>query len=666
MKRLAILLVGVFIFSLAGAYAIVVDIVVGLPPQLEISPNHAGLADTFTMAIDKKEDPFQIIDIGQGGIENGGDPNDAVTGVWLSLDDTVIHANSFSDVDWVSATAEFTIQEDTPFGKYDVHVTELDGSHFKLGKGFEVKDDNYEPDWNMHYAKPIKVDGVGQRRSINPAGDVDWVSFTIEDAFAEVVIETAGSEGDTLMGLLDEDGNLIIEDDDSGEGQFSIINKLLPKGTYYIAIVEYNNKVVIEKYILTVTATEMAMPQVTSIEGNLFRQGEVANVTITGLNTRFDEYGSSTVRKIWISKNGVDVYAQNIAIVDNSTLSGQIVLPDDAEVGGWDVCVESRFDQYVAPLVDGLTVYYLPDVNGDGIIDAGDMSILSRHWLEPVASEGMVKIPGTTYDMGNHYSGGYSEEKPVHTVTVDSFYMSIHEVTNAQYCRFLNEAYKDKLIYVGYAYIGSTGKVYAVGDDDYSEPYAVASYGPEESQIKFKDYQFIVDSKEGHDISNHPVVFVSWFGAKAYCDYYGYQLPTEAQWELAARGGEFYYKYPWGSNTLKAHNFYGSGGNPLDFIEHPFTSPVGHYGREGNYGLCDIIGNVWEWCSDYYDSSYYSESPENNPLGPESVSNGYRSVRGGGWYNNYSDCRVSNRDGSYPGNTNYGTGFRVCLPYGGE
>jgi sulfatase modifying factor 1 len=165
-------------------------------------------------------------------------------------------------------------------------------------------------------------------------------------------------------------------------------------------------------------------------------------------------------------------------------------------------------------------------------------------------------------------------------------------------------------------------------------------------------------------MSDHPVTIVSWYGAAAFCDYYGYRLPTEAQWEYAARGGYYnpYYRYPWGSDSIDCSlaNCKTDEGfcNPLGLTSWPFTAPVGYYGPTGTYGLCDMSGNLWEWCQDWYDAGFYAVSPKSNPAGPETGT--MRVLRGGAWDVHGDSCHVAGRCVADPLIRAQVSGFRAC------
>jgi formylglycine-generating enzyme required for sulfatase activity len=253
----------------------------------------------------------------------------------------------------------------------------------------------------------------------------------------------------------------------------------------------------------------------------------------------------------------------------------------------------------------------------------------------------MVLIPGGDFDMG-------SEEEdlkiiaPKHTVHVDDFYMDRYEVNNKQFAEFLTEVKPSE---------GEKGLRWnwIILRSDLSESER-SSMWPTEiiyENNKYKAFQ-------GFEM--YPALTVSWDAAEAYCEWAGKRLPTEAEWEKAARGGLERKIYPWGDEIPT------SGVNfdqrwRLNSEPSP-TVPVGHY-RANGYGLYNIAGNVWEWCSDWYDPKYFKKSPKNNPQGPET---GFQKVlRGGSWFNNRTGIRVAIRNWAPPNSTNEDVGFRCVM-----
>ena len=215
--------------------------------------------------------------------------------------------------------------------------------------------------------------------------------------------------------------------------------------------------------------------------------------------------------------------------------------------------------------------------------------------------------------------------------------MSKYETTNAQYCEFLNAALASGDIFVTnnivYGANGSNSGADFVGKY-YFRTYAAYS----ESQITYSGVTFSVRSRDGYDMSNHPVVGVNWYGATAFCNYYGYRLPTELEWQAVAdHHGEFTYGCGTTIDSSKANY---NMNNPLSLSSYPYTSPVGYYDYYG-YGLCDMAGDVWEWTSTVVD--------EDTRIG-----------RGGGWNVNYGLCTVSYRASVSPYDSSGKLGFRVC------
>jgi formylglycine-generating enzyme required for sulfatase activity len=168
------------------------------------------------------------------------------------------------------------------------------------------------------------------------------------------------------------------------------------------------------------------------------------------------------------------------------------------------------------------------------------------------------------------------------------------------------------------------------------------------SRITEGNYSTLIE--QGY--SEHPVVNVSWFGAKAYCEWAGANLPTEAQWEKAARGTTKQ-KYPWGNEkpNLKLAN-YG------EIIKD--TTPVGKYiDNKSPYGVFDLAGNVWEWVADWFSSDYYRNSPYRNPIGP--TFRGTRVIRGGSFYCGSNKLRVTYRGQADPNYQTNDCGFRCVF-----
>ena len=184
----------------------------------------------------------------------------------------------------------------------------------------------------------------------------------------------------------------------------------------------------------------------------------------------------------------------------------------------------------------------------------------------------MVSIPAGTFNMGT--TAAWADSLPIHSVYLDAYYMDKYEVTFDQYDAFCD----------------ATGR--------------------------FKPYDL------GWGRGNHPAIYIDWNNSKAYCEWAGKRLPTEAEWEYACRAG---------TNTV-----YYFGDNSADGVSYAWwynnssnmTHPVGEKFSNA-YGLYDMHGNVWEWCADWYDAGYYSVSPSNNPKGPDSGI--CRVVRGGSW-----------------------------------
>ena len=231
----------------------------------------------------------------------------------------------------------------------------------------------------------------------------------------------------------------------------------------------------------------------------------------------------------------------------------------------------------------------------------------------------MVLIPAGSFQMGSN--DGELDEEPVHTVSISEFWMDKYEVTNGEYRK-------------------------CVDSGSCRAPESVKS---STRRSYYSDSRF----------DNYPVIYIDWNQAKAYCEWKGGRLPTEAEWEYSARGGLEGTRYPNGDNINCSDANYcrssfcnqckGYGGKDDD------THPVENYAANG-YGLYDMAGNVWEWVSDWYDEKYYENRSSQDPQGPGSGTT--RVVRSGSWYYDTDKVRASHRFGDYPTLRAHGLGFR--------
>lgn len=255
----------------------------------------------------------------------------------------------------------------------------------------------------------------------------------------------------------------------------------------------------------------------------------------------------------------------------------------------------------------------------------------------------MRLIPAGEFEMGDHFDGAHeADARPVHTVFLDAFYIDAMEVTNAMYAKFLNAVGK---------HVGDDGNTWL-------------NIGAGDALIKLDGGQYRPKAGFG----DHPVVQVSWYGAGAYAQWAGKRLPTEAEWEKAARGGLEGKRFPWGDElTHNDANYAGV----LDDDEWEQTAPVGSF-SPNDYGLYDPTGNVAEWCMDEYQDGFYASSPRNNPIAGGLVDNNFTNVktirvlRGGAWNSVEGEpsgrlLGVASRDRFVPSLTTSNYGFRCAV-----
>ena len=221
----------------------------------------------------------------------------------------------------------------------------------------------------------------------------------------------------------------------------------------------------------------------------------------------------------------------------------------------------------------------------------------------------MAFVPAGEFAMGS--DRGQDDEQPVHRVTVKAFYLDTQEVTVARYAHFL---------------------------------------ASQKSDPPFKWNEATSGSHE-----NKPVVGVNWYDARDYCRSVGKRLPTEAEWELAARGTEGR-MYPWGdTHPTKGH----ANAGRTKWHGYDTLTNVGQFelGKTPN-GVYDLAGNLWEWVADWYDATYYQFSPRENPSGPSAGP--LRALRGGAWNNDAKSIRSANRAGYAPDARRNDVGFRCA------
>jgi formylglycine-generating enzyme required for sulfatase activity len=256
----------------------------------------------------------------------------------------------------------------------------------------------------------------------------------------------------------------------------------------------------------------------------------------------------------------------------------------------------------------------------------------------------LVYVPAGPFRMGDNFGDGESRERPVHTVDVDAFYIGKYEVTNADWRKFRDDP--------GY-------------DDPKMWPNA---------WVVPKDQVPYWTQANNHgggtpNSDNYPVIGVNWDSAVAYCNWLSaktgkkYRLPTEAEWEKAARGAD-QRRYPWGNSIDRSYANY-VGAQRMDTVQ-----IVGYYNgtKRGDlqthdnaspYGAYDMAGNALEWCQDWYYRGYYSASPRKNPKGPSNGS--YRVLRGGSFFVDPLDLRTYARTAAWPSFQGYRmVGFRLA------
>jgi formylglycine-generating enzyme required for sulfatase activity len=270
----------------------------------------------------------------------------------------------------------------------------------------------------------------------------------------------------------------------------------------------------------------------------------------------------------------------------------------------------------------------------------------SRPSAPAVANDGYVElvlVPAGAFRMGDNFGDGESRERPVHVVELDAYYIGKYEVTNGQWRKFRDDTgYDNPKFWPGGRAVPKDQVPYWTQANNHGG-------GTPESD-------------------NYPVVGVNWDSATAFCNWLSaktgktYRLPTEAEWEKAARGSD-QRRYPWGNSIdLSYANFVGSQEfdtvREVGFYDGSQRGPLKTHSNVSPYGAFDMAGNVMEWCQDWYSRDSYSASPRKNPKGPPTGA--YRVVRGGSFFVDPFDLRSYGRSAAWPSfQAHRMIGFRV-------
>jgi formylglycine-generating enzyme required for sulfatase activity len=343
-----------------------------------------------------------------------------------------------------------------------------------------------------------------------------------------------------------------------------------------------------------------------------------------------------------------------VACKQHTQVTGSIAAPVTAAVHKTPLCCESNIPKRFASLTITKTV---------------DLKAIKT---TPNTHTGMVWINSGTFMMGADNKQAAPDEYPKHKVTVNGFWMDATEVTNLQFAKFVKAT----------SYITTAErkpdwnelkKQLPPGTQKPDDSLLVAAslvFDPPDHEVQLNDYSQWWAWKKGANWKhphgpgsnlkgkeNYPVVHISWFDAVAYCKWAGKRLPTEAEWEWAARGGLQNKIYPWGdepvdAGKVKANTWQGH------FPDHNTVrdkfyglAPVASFAPNG-YGLYDMAGNAWEWCADYYNNQYY-ETIAHGAINPKGPSNSYDPDEP------YAKKRVI-RGGSFLCNDSYCSGYRVA------
>ena len=294
----------------------------------------------------------------------------------------------------------------------------------------------------------------------------------------------------------------------------------------------------------------------------------------------------------------------------------------------------------------------------------GTLTPPGAHGGADPAALGMLLLPGGEFLMGTDDARGYPAdgEGPVHRVSLRPFWIDPFAVTNARFGEFVEATgHVTEAERFGWSFVFA-----GLLPDDFPETRGVAT-APWWRQVEGVDWRHPEGPQS--DLTGragHPVVHVSWRDALAYCAWAGLRLPTEAEWEYAARGGLEQKVYPWGDELTPGGvhrcNVWQGEFPRRNACEDGYygTAPVDAFEANG-FGLYNMAGNAWEWCGDWFSPTYYRGSPPDGPAGPSEGT--HRVIRGGSYLCHESYCfryRVAARSASTPDSSTGNTGFRAA------
>jgi hypothetical protein len=323
-----------------------------------------------------------------------------------------------------------------------------------------------------------------------------------------------------------------------------------------------------------------------AIDHGLFLKGnQIDDISpLTGL-TELHELGLADNQVSDLTPLEGMTHLTDLDLSDND-ISGIHPLPENAGIGSGDtVLLEAN------PLNERACMVDIPGLQARGA------TVLYS------CSFPMAEIPGGCFDMGDHFSTESPNPFPVHNVCITAFEMDFEEVTNEQYAECVLEGACEPP-----SFFSSATRPYYYGNPAYGQ---------------------------------FPVIKVDWHQADAYCAWVGKRLPTNAEWEYAARGGLAGNRYPGGDTISGSDANYLDSGDPWDND----TSTTGYYAPNG-YGLHDVAGNVWEWVNDWHEEGYYESSPTDDPPGP--FTGWHKILRGGSWSGTEDDIAVGTYIWLYP------------------